>query len=529
MVFLTQVVSDARIDESKQQSELEGQMHEEFSTTIYGTRWAGEDIPRFDMPDVIYAASLQSEMPPDVAYRLINDELAVSSCHLVLDGRPSLNLASFVTTFMEPEAEKLISENASKNFIDYEEYPQTCEIQNRCINMIARMFHAPMDSSEEECMGCSTIGSSEAIILAVLAMKRRWQIMRESKGLSKEKPNLVMGANVQVCWEKAVKYLEIEPRYVNVTPDYLIMKPEKAMELIDENTIGVCAILGSTYTGHYEDVKTLNTLLEKKCAETGWDIGIHVDAASGGFVAPFVIPELEWDFRLSRVISINVSGHKYGLTYAGVGWCVWRSKAYLPTDLIFNINYLGADQASLTLNFSKSASSVIGQYYVLIRLGKSGFRSIMTNLIRISDHLAACLERAGFEILSERQGRGLPLVAFKLQGNKHYDEFDIAARLRERGWIVPAYTAPPGAEEIKLLRVVVREDFSKSRCDLLIRDILAVVKTLDAQDAKTIQETRNHHRNAKQRWALLRNIGALAFAKNHEKEGQLPTKHNGVC
>jgi len=307
------------------------------------------------------------------------------------------------------------------------------------------------------------------------------------------------------------------------------MKPENAMELVDENTIGVCAILGSTYTGHYEDVKTLNTLLEKKCAETGWDIGIHVDAASGGFVAPFVIPELEWDFRLSRVISINVSGHKYGLTYAGVGWCIWRSKEYLPTDLIFNINYLGADQASLTLNFSKSASTVIGQYYVLIRLGKSGFRSIMTNLIRISDHLAGCLERAGFEILSERNGRGLPLVAFKLKSKKHYDEFDVAARLRERGWIVPAYTAPPNAEQIKLLRVVVREDFSKSRCDLLIRDILAVIKQLDAQDAKTIQETRSHHPTAKQRWALLRNVGALAFKhNNHEDKDRVP-KTNGVC
>ncbi|KAI9288643.1 pyridoxal phosphate-dependent transferase [Umbelopsis sp. AD052] len=515
MVFLTQVVSDARINETKEQQEEAGMLHEEFSTSVYGTRWAGQDIPRFDMPD--------NEMPPDVAYRLINDELA-------LDGRPSLNLASFVTTFMEPEAEKLISENASKNFIDYEEYPQTCEIQNRCINMIARMFHAPMDSSEEECMGCSTIGSSEAIILAVLAMKRRWQIAREEKGLSKEKPNLVMGANVQVCWEKAVKYLEIEARYVSCTEDYLIMSPEKAMDFMDENTIGVCAILGSTYTGHYEDVKTLNDLLEKKCAETGWDICIHVDAASGGFVAPFVCPELVWDFRLPRVISINVSGHKYGLTYAGVGWCIWRSKDYLPKDLIFNINYLGADQASLTLNFSKSASTVIGQYYVLIRLGKSGFRSIMTNLIRISDHLAACLEKAGFQILSERNGRGLPLVAFRIKSKKHYDEFDVAARLRERGWIVPAYTAPPNAERIKMLRVVVREDFSKSRCDLLIRDILAVVKQLDAQDAKTIEENRNNHPSAKQRWALLRNIGSVAFHHPQlEGKERVPNKTNGVC
>ncbi|GAB5586771.1 hypothetical protein Unana1_01671 [Umbelopsis nana] len=226
-------------------------------------------------------------------------------------------------------------------------------------------------------------------------------------------------------------------------------------------------------------------------------------------------------------MSINVSGHKYGLTYAGVGWCVWRSKEYLPNDLIFNINYLGADQASFTLNFSKSASTVIGQYYVLIRLGKSGFRSIMTNLIRISDHLAACLEQAGFQILSERHGKGLPLVAFKLKGKKHYDEFDVAARLRERGWIVPAYNAPPNADAVKMLRVVVREDFSKSRCDLLIRDILAVVKQLDVQDAKTIQD--NRHPSAKQRWALLRNVGAVAFHhRNHEDKDRV-AKTNGVC
>ncbi|RUS19245.1 glutamate decarboxylase, partial [Jimgerdemannia flammicorona] len=280
-----------------------------------------------------------------------------------LDGNPVLNLASFVTTYMEPEAEKLMAENLSKNFIDYEEYPQSAEIQvhlpytthltppapsslaqNRCVNMIARMLHAPMDNPMSEALGCSTIGSSEAIILSTLAMKRRWQIARRAKGLPTDNPNLVMGANVQVCWEKAVKYLEIEARYVYCTEDSYIMTPDKAAELCDENTIGVCAILGSTYTGHYEDVKTLNELLVAKNAENGWDIGIHVDAASGGFVAPFVKPELEWDFRLPRVISINVSGHKYGLTYAGVGWAIWRSPDYLPKDLIFNINYLGSEQ-----------------------------------------------------------------------------------------------------------------------------------------------------------------------------------------
>ncbi|KAI9255609.1 glutamate decarboxylase [Phascolomyces articulosus] len=357
--------------------------------------------------------------------------------------------------------------------------------------MIARLFNAPMHDPCQESLGCSTVGSSEAIILATLAMKRRWQHMRRAKGLSTENPNFVLGANCQVAWHKALLYLEIEPREVECTEDLLYMDPQKAVDRVDENTIGVCAILGSTYTGHYEDVKTLNDLLDEKCEENGWDIGVHVDAASGGFVAPFVVPELEWDFRLKRVVSINASGHKYGLTYPGVGWAIWRSPEYLPQDLIFNINYLGSDQASFTLNFSKGASHIIAQYYVLIRLGRTGFTKIMRNLTTTSDHLAERLKNTGrFTILSQGEGLGLPLVAFRLNSPHHYDEFDISARLRERGWIVPAYTMAPNLEKMKLLRVVVREDFSRSRCDILIRDILAAVKSLDTWDEKAVEDTR---------------------------------------
>ncbi|CDS05122.1 Putative Glutamate decarboxylase [Lichtheimia ramosa] len=468
MVFLSNAISHARLSGD--------QADENHNTTIYGTRWAAEEIPRYDMP--------KEEMPSNVAYRLIKDELA-------LDGNPALNLASFVTTFMEEEAEKLMAENISKNFIDYEEYPQSAELCNRCVNMIARLFNAPMHSADEEALGCSTVGSSEAIILATLAMKRRWQNARKAKGLSTEKPNMVLGANCQVAWHKALLYLEIEPREIECTEELLYMDPKKAVDQVDENTIGVCAILGSTYTGHYEDVKTLNELLEEKCSANGWDIGIHVDAASGGFVAPFVVPELEWDFRLKRVVSINASGHKYGLTYPGVGWAIWRSPEYLPKELIFNINYLGSDQASFTLNFSKGAAHIIGQYYILIRLGRAGFEKIMKNLTATADHLAQRLEATGrFEILSQGQGYGLPLVAFRLNAPHHYDEFDVAARLRERGWIVPAYTMAPRLEHQKMMRVVVREDFSRSRCDILIRDILAALKALDTLDQKAVEDHR---------------------------------------
>ncbi|KAI8335779.1 glutamate decarboxylase [Chlamydoabsidia padenii] len=470
MVLLSNAVSEARIKESS------GSNHEAVLTSFYGTRWAAEEIPRYELP--------ADEMPSTTAYQLVKDELQ-------LDGNPALNLATFVTTYMEEEAERLMAEHISKNIIEADGYKASAELAHRCVNMIARLFHAPMHDSNSEALGCSTVGSSEAIILATLALKRRWQLKRKAKGLSTENPNLVLGSNQQVAWHKATRYLEIESREVDCTDDCMCLDPVKAVEMADENTIGICVILGSTYTGHYEDVKKVNDLLEKKYAETGLDIVIHVDAASGGFVAPFVYPELEWDFRLPRVVSINVSGHKYGLTYAGIGWAIWRSPEYLPKDLIFNINYLGTDQASFTLNFSKGAAHIIAQYYVLIRLGKAGFTKIMINLTKTADHLAECLLKSGrFKILSEGGGKGLPLVAFRLTGEQHLDEFDLSAKLRERGWIVPAYTMAPKLEHTKLLRVVVREDFSRSRCDLLIRDIMSAMSSLDVIDKKTVENFR---------------------------------------
>lgn len=276
--------------------------------------------------------------------------------------------------------------------------------------MIARLFNAPVHDEECNAVGTSTIGSSEAIMLGVLAMKKRWQNKRKAAGKPFDKPNIVMNSAVQVCWEKAARYFDVEEKYVYCTPDRFVMDPKEAIDLIDENTIGICGIIGTTYTGEYEDIQAMNDLL----VERDIDCPIHVDAASGGFVAPFVKPELVWDFRLPKVVSINVSGHKYGLVYPGVGWVVWRDPEYLPQELVFNINYLGADQASFTLNFSRGASQIIGQYYQLIRLGKRGYRNIMYNLTRTADYLAQSLEAIGFIILSKNGGDGLPLVAFKL-------------------------------------------------------------------------------------------------------------------
>ncbi|PKS11767.1 hypothetical protein jhhlp_001060 [Lomentospora prolificans] len=441
-----------------------------YTTSVYGSRFAAENLPKLEMPE--------GEMPKEVAYRLIKDELS-------LDGNPILNLASFVTTYMEEEAEKLMTESFSKNFIDYEEYPQSADIQNRCVSMIGRLFNAPVGADDMGAIGTSCVGSSEAIMLAVLAMKKRWKKKRVAAGLPADKPNIIMSTAVQVCWEKAARYFEVDEKLVFCAPDRYVIDPEQAADLVDENTIGICVILGTTYTGEYEDVKAMNDIL----IERNLDVPIHVDAASGGFVAPFISPELEWDFRCERVVSINVSGHKYGLVYPGVGWVIWRSPEFLPQELVFNINYLGADQASFTLNFSKGASQVIGQYYQLIRLGKRGYHAIMSNLTRTADYLTTNLVQLGFIIMSKPAGEGLPLVAFRFKSdeNREYDEFALAHQLRVRGWVVPAYTMAPNTNRMKMLRIVVREDFSKSRCDNLITDIKLSVDFLDNLDRESIK------------------------------------------
>ncbi|KAH9794264.1 glutamate decarboxylase 4 [Citrus sinensis] len=429
---------------SKTFSESDESIHSTFAS-----RYVRNSLPRFTMPE--------NSIPKEAAYQIINDEL-------MLDGNPRLNLASFVTTWMEPECDKLMMAAINKNYVDMDEYPVTTELQNRCVNIIARLFNAPLEDSETA-VGVGTVGSSEAIMLAGLAFKRKWQNKRKAEGKPFDKPNIVTGANVQVCWEKFARYFEVELKEVKLSEGYYVMDPVKAVEMVDENTICVAAILGSTLNGEFEDVKLLNDLLAEKNKETGWDTPIHVDAASGGFIAPFLYPELEWDFRLPLVKSINVSGHKYGLVYAGIGWVIWRNKEDLPEELIFHINYLGADQPTFTLNFSKGSSQVIAQYYQLIRLEG--------------------LEKTGrFNIVSKDEG--VPLVAFSLKDNKRHDEFEVAELLRRFGWIVPAYTMPADAQHITVLRVVIREDFSRTLAERLVLDITKVLHELDSLPSKVL-------------------------------------------
>ncbi|KAG6625475.1 hypothetical protein CIPAW_16G099700 [Carya illinoinensis] len=405
----------------------------------YASRYARAPVPKFKMPE--------NSIPKEAAYQIINDEL-------MLDGTPRLNLASFVTTWMEPECEQLMMASMNKNYVDMDEYPVTTELQNRCVNMIAHLFNAPIGEAETA-VGVGTVGSSEAIMLAGLAFKRKWQAKRKSEGKPYDKPNIVTGANVQV-----------------------VMNPVKAVEMVDENTICVAAILGSTLTGEFENVKLLHELLTKKNKETGWDTPIHVDAASGGFIAPFLYPDLEWDFRLPLVKSINVSGHKYGLVYPGVGWVVWRTQEDLPEELVFHINYLGSDQPTFTLNFSKGSSQIIAQYYQLIRLGFEGYKNIMENCMANARVLKEGIEKMGrFDIVSKDVG--VPLVAFSLKDSSKHTVFEISDSLRRFGWIVPAYTMAPDAQHIAVLRIVVREDFSRSLAERLVADIDRVVKELD--------------------------------------------------
>ncbi|GAB5036340.1 glutamate decarboxylase [Nannochloropsis oceanica] len=437
----------------------------------YCARTMRKSIPKHELPD--------TPLPANVVKTLIDDEM-------ILDGTPRMNLATFVTTYMEKECEELMMDAARKNYIDIDEYPQTYEIQKRCVNMLSRLWHAPLEP-EEDATGTSTVGSSEAIMLAVLNMKWAWRKKRIAQGKPHDKPNLVCGSNVQVCWEKAMRYFEVEERLADVSPDCLVLTAERAKPLIDENTIGVCPILGSTFNGEFEDVQAIHDMLEALNAETGWDVPIHVDAASGGFIAPFINPDLVWDFRLPLVKSINASGHKFGLVYAGVGWLCFREKPALQQELTFTVDYLGGSQSSMTLNFSRGASQLVGQYYNFLRLGKEGYREVMTNAMENARYLREALLATGkVEIVDKEH---MPLVAFALKPNLDilYTVFEIQDKLRERGWIIPAYRCSKGAEKLCIMRVVVKENFSRDLAELLVDDFQKAMAYLD-KDHKAQQD-----------------------------------------
>ena len=415
----------------------------------------------------------EAEMPPDVAYQIIHDEL-------MLDGNARMNLATFVSTWMEPQAEKLMAECLDKNMIDKDEYPQTAALEVRCVEILSRLWHAP---EAAHATGCSTTGSSEAAMLGALALKRRWQKRRRDAGKPADRPNLVMGINVQVCWEKFAKYWDVEMRLVPMDGDRFHLSSEEAVKLCDENTIGVVAVLGSTFDGSYEPVEQICAALDDFEEREGLDIPVHVDGASGAFVAPFVDPELAWDFRLPRVVSINASGHKYGLVYPGVGWIVWRDGDVLPEELIFWVNYLGDDMPTLALNFSRPGAPVVAQYYNFLRLGFDGYRRVQTYAREVATRLAAQIEDLGpFRLLTS--GDELPVFAFTLSPDiDNFTVYDVSNAIRERGWLVPAYTFPKNRSDLAVLRVVVRRGFSHDMADLLVGDLVRQLPRLKSQAA----------------------------------------------
>ncbi|MDX3191031.1 glutamate decarboxylase [Streptomyces sp. MN03-5084-2B] len=419
-------------------------------------------------------------LPPDTALQLVRDEL-------MLDGNARLNLATFVTTWMEPQARELMAECVDKNMIDKDEYPQTAELERRCVNILADLWHAP---DPADVMGCSTTGSSEACMLAGMALKRRWSRLGRTG-----KPNLVMGANVQVCWEKFCEYWEVEPRLVPMEGDRYHLTADEAVARCDENTIGVVAILGSTFDGSYEPVAEIAAALDAFAERTGWDIPVHVDGASGAMIAPFLDPDLEWDFRLPRVASINTSGHKYGLVYPGVGWVLWRDKAALPAELVFTVNYLGGDMPTFALNFSRPGAEVAAQYYTFVRLGREGFRAVQQASRDVATHLAAGIAALGpFELLT--RGDQLPVFAFTTRPDAGFDVFDVSRRLRERGWLVPAYTFPENRTDLAVLRIVVRNGFTHDLADLLLADLARVLPELEQLGGRPkdpAQATAFHH------------------------------------
>jgi glutamate decarboxylase len=410
-------------------------------------------------------------IPAETAYQIIHDEL-------MLDGNARLNLATFVTTWMEPQAARLMAECVDKNMIDKDEYPQTAELEQRCVSILADLWRAPDPAAV---MGCSTTGSSEACMLAGMALKRRWMRRRQAGDGRTGAPNLVMGVNVQVCWDKFCNYWEVEPRLVPMEGERFHLSAEEAIARCDENTIGVVAILGSTFDGSYEPVAAITAALDELQARTGLDIPVHVDGASGAMIAPFLDPDLVWDFRLPRVASINTSGHKYGLVYPGVGWVIWRDQQALPAELVFNVNYLGGNMPTFALNFSRPGAEVVAQYYTFLRLGRQGFQAVQQVARDVAQDLARGIEALGpFRLLT--RGEQLPVFAFTTEPEiRAYNVFDVSRRLRERGWLVPAYTFPENRTDLAVLRVVCRNGFSHDLAQLLLQDLGRLLPELEKQ------------------------------------------------
>lgn len=421
---------------------------------VYAQDYSEKQIQKFKISE--------NSNDPQLIKDLILDEL-------LLDGNAKQNLSTFCQTYTDPEIREIMDQCIVKNMIDKDEYPQTAEIESRCVHILADLWNSPSSATT---LGCSTTGSSEAAMLGGLAMKWRWRKKREAEGKPTDKPNIVTGP-VQVCWEKFARYFDVEIRQIPMEHDRLLMSPEEVLKRVDENTIGVVPTLGVTFTLQYEDVKAVSDALDQLQKDTGLDIPIHVDGASGGFLAPFIQKDLVWDFRLPRVKSINSSGHKFGLSPIGVGWVVWRDKEDLPEELIFNVNYLGGEMPTFALNFSRPGGQVIAQYYNFIRNGREGYEKIQQACSDHGQYIAQEIAKIGlFDILYDGKG-GVPGACWMLKKdvNPGFSLYDLTDRLRSRGWQVASYSLPTDCEDMVIQRVLVRHGFSRDMADLLLADI----------------------------------------------------------
>ncbi len=422
---------------------------------VYASDDLSMRIPKYKFPP--------KEHDPRHCYQIVHDEL-------MLDGNARQNLATFCQTWVDPEVHKLMDECVDKNMIDKDEYPQTAEIEERCVHMLADLWNAPENGNA---IGCSTTGSSEAAMLGGMGMKWRWRTKRKAEGKSIDKPNMICGP-VQICWHKFAKYWDVELREIPMEKGRLIMNAEEVLKRCDENTIGVVPTLGTTFTCEYEPVQEVAKALDQLQKKTGLDIPIHVDGASGGFLAPFVEPDIRWDFRLERVKSINASGHKFGLSPLGVGWVMWRDKEDLPDDLIFWVNYLGGNLPTFALNFSRPGGQIVAQYYNFLRLGKEGYRKVHQACYDTAVYFGEELKKLGcFELIYNGKGNGIPALTWTLKEGADIgcNLYELSDKLRSRGWQVPAYSMPPHREDLVIMRTLIRHGVSRDLVDLLISDM----------------------------------------------------------
>jgi len=428
----------------------------QWNDDVYASTDLGVSMPKLLFPD--------GERDPRNVYAAIHDEL-------MLDGNSRQNLATFCQTWEEPEVHLLMDECMDKNMVDKDEYPQSAEIENRCVHMLADLWRSPSATAS---IGTSTTGSSEAAMLGGLAMKHRWEAQQKQAGRPTAKPNLVTGP-VQICWHKFCRYWGIEHREIPIEAGHLLISAEDVIQRCDENTIGVVPTLGVTFTGAYEPVEAIAGALDLLQHSSGWDIPIHVDAASGGFLAPFCSQDLSWDFRLPRVKSINASGHKFGLAPLGAGWVLWREANDLPEEMVFWVTYLGGNMRDIALNFSRPAGQVICQYFNFLRLGREGYRKIHTACYETAQFLAREIENLGpFKIIFDgTSNAGIPAVCWRIKPGSEpgFNLYSLADRLRVRGWQVPAYPLPANCQDLTVQRILVRRGVSRDLATLLLEDI----------------------------------------------------------